>query len=125
MTGVQTCALPIYLFISYFTKTAITDSLDDIKEDEEAEEFDNLLSKFPKERVQTIDVRHLEMPQPMVQILERLSHMPENEALFVHHKKKPIFLFPELESRGFDYALKTIREGEVDMLIYKYEFGKE
>ncbi len=52
-------------------------------------------------------------------------HIAENEALFVHHKKKPIFLFPELESRGFDYALKTIREGEVDMLIYKYEIGKE
>ncbi len=63
------------LYVSYFTKEENSETVNDIKDEEEAEEFDNLLSKFPNECIKIIDVRHLEMPQPIVQILNTLSHI--------------------------------------------------
>lgn len=66
-----------------------------------------------------IDVRDLEMPMPMVTILEQLETLKNNEALFVHHKKVPQMLLPELEQRGFNTWIADIKEGKVELLITK------
>ncbi len=66
-----------------------------------------------------IDVRQLEMPEPMMKILETLTILPENHGLFVHHKKVPQFLLPELKTRNYQWLSKDIEEGYVQMLIYK------
>jgi uncharacterized protein (DUF2249 family) len=80
--------------------------------------WDKLLERFGT-RVNTIDVRHLEMPQPMMNILEALNSLPEDTALYVHHKRIPVFLLPELKERGFEYRIKEVSDNEVHLLIFK------
>jgi len=77
-----------------------------------------LLQKF-KEKIQTVDVRHLEMPQPMMIILEAIEKLPDDHALFVYHKRIPVFLLPELKERKFDYRIKEEAPNEVRLLIFK------
>jgi hypothetical protein len=66
-----------------------------------------------------VDVRHLEMPQPMITILDNLDHLPNETALYVYHKRIPVFLLPELAQRGFEYRIKEIQDGEVHLLIFR------
>jgi uncharacterized protein (DUF2249 family) len=88
----------------------------------EAEEnsagWEELLQKY-EEKIQTVDVRHLEMPQPMMTILEAIEKLPEDKALFVYHKRIPVFLLPELRERKFDFRIKEIAPNEVRLLIFK------
>ncbi len=77
-----------------------------------------LLQQYDGKLVE-IDVRHLEMPMPMMTILESLESLPENKALYVHHKRIPVFLLTELKEREFDFRIKNISEGEVYLLIFK------
>ena len=76
------------------------------------------IEKFAN-NIQTIDVRQMEMPQPMISILEALDKLPEGNALFVYHKRIPVFLLPELAERKFDYRIKEISDGKVQLLIFK------
>jgi uncharacterized protein (DUF2249 family) len=80
--------------------------------------WDELLRHFAG-RLQSIDVRHLEMPQPMMSILEALESLPAGEALYVRHKRIPVFLLTELKERDFDYRIKEVAQGEVYLLIFK------
>ena len=82
------------------------------------ENWDELLKKYDG-KLTTIDVRALEMPLPMLTILEELDKLPESDALFVYHKRIPVFLLPELQERQFDYRAKEISDGEVHLLIFK------
>lgn len=66
-----------------------------------------------------IDVRDLEMPLPMLSILEALDQLPADQALYVNHKRIPMFLLPELEDRRFDHRSWEVGEGDVKMLIFK------
>jgi hypothetical protein len=59
------------------------------------------------------------MPLPMHSILESLEKLPIEKALFVYHKRIPVFLLPELEEQGFSYRIKEINDAEVHLLIYK------
>lgn len=77
-----------------------------------------VLEKFSS-KVQRVDVRHLEIPQPMLTILEALDQLPIDTALYVDHKRIPVFLLPELAQRGFDYRIKEVDEGEVQLLIFR------
>jgi hypothetical protein len=71
------------------------------------------------EKIINIDVRDLEMPMPMVTILSELDVLPAKTLLYVVHSKIPVYLFPELDSRGFKYNVKKNSEDEVLVLIYK------
>lgn len=82
-------------------------------------EFERMVDFFGPERTRTIDVTGLEMPQPMIKILENLSDLKVDEALFVYHKKVPVYLLPELAERGFRYLIKNCPDGMVHMLISK------
>lgn len=66
-----------------------------------------------------LDVRHLEMPQPMVSILSHLETLPAGAALYVTHRQVPQFLLPKLQERGFAVAIQQAEPGEVFLLIYK------
>ncbi len=59
------------------------------------------------------------MPLPMTTILGELESLPNDMALFVHHKKVPQFLFPELQERNFKWSIEEKTADEVDLLIYK------
>lgn len=81
------------------------------------EVFRNKLNSFG-EQVQSVDVSNMEMPLPMVTILEALSTLPEGYALSVQHKRIPVFLFNELKERNFDYLLYPAAENDVKLLIF-------
>lgn len=82
------------------------------------ENFDELFERFNSSFV-SINVRGLEMPQPMVSILEKIEQLKTGQALFVLHQRTPQYLLPVLNEKGFDWAIKEICEGEVEMIIYK------
>lgn len=83
-----------------------------------SDDFEGRVRQF-EGRTTTIDVRHLEMPLPMLTILDELDKLPEGHALYVHHKRIPVFLLPELEERKFEYRAKELGEGDVKLFIFK------
>lgn len=82
------------------------------------DDLESVLASF-KEKFKEIDVRDLEMPEPMVKILEELKELPDDFALYVHHKKVPQFLLPQLDERGYVYLSKEIDYDNTKMLIFK------
>jgi uncharacterized protein (DUF2249 family) len=106
------------LIETYFHKTGRSNSEEIKTEQPTATDWDTVLQKFG-EHIQKIDVRHLEMPQPMLTILDALDHLANDTALYVHHKRIPVFLLPELTQRGFEYRIKEIKDGEEHLLIFK------
>jgi uncharacterized protein (DUF2249 family) len=83
-----------------------------------ADGWDEIIKKYHG-NLETIDVRYLQMPLPMHNILEALNKLPEQKALYVIHKRIPVFLLPELRERNFDYRIKEVADGEVYLLIFK------
>lgn len=80
-------------------------------------DWEPLLERFAG-NLQEIDVRHLEMPMPMMTILEALETLPQGKALYVYHKRIPVFLLTELRERNFDYRIREVGDGEVYLLIF-------
>lgn len=65
-----------------------------------------------------MDVRDLEMPLPMITILNELEELQLGQALFIHHKKVPQYLLPELEERKVKTWISEIDDGNVKLLIH-------
>ncbi len=86
-----------------------------------SDNWDQLMLKYSG-NMETIDVRKMEMPLPMHAILEALDHLPAGKALFVNHKRIPVFLLPELTDREMDYRIKEIADGNVHLLIFKNSY---
>ncbi len=103
---------------TYFYKESEINVLAKNKETDYATGWDEILNRF-KDQLETIDVRALEMPLPMHTILEALETLSMDKALFVYHKRIPVFLLPELEEQQFSYRIKEISDAEVHLLIYK------
>jgi len=80
-------------------------------------DWEPLLERFAG-NLEEIDVRHLEMPMPMMTILEALETLPQGKALYVYHKRIPVFLLTELRERNFDYRIREVGDGEVYLLIF-------
>lgn len=103
---------------TYFYKKSGINVLAENKETDHSKGWDEILNRF-KGKLETIDVRALEMPLPMHTILEALETLSMDKALFVYHKRIPVFLLPELEEQQFSYRIKEISDAEVHLLIYK------
>ena len=88
------------------------------KEENNSEGWDELFKKY-EDKMQIVDVRELEMPQPMMTILAAIERIPDDTALFVYHKRIPVFLLPELRERKFDYRIKEEGPNQVRLLIFK------
>lgn len=82
------------------------------------EDFKEICTRFSEEKTKEIDVRHLEMPGPMQTILGELGEMPAGNALYIHHKRVPVFLLEELAGQDFEVHIYNIAEGNVKMLIF-------
>ena len=52
-----------------------------------------------------IDVRGLEPPEPMVEILRMIDRGEVDSVLIAHLDRDPIFLYPELEDRGWSHEV--------------------
>jgi len=103
---------------TYFYKKSGINVLAENIETDHSKGWDEILNRF-KGKLETIDVRALEMPLPMHTILEALETLSMDKALFVYHKRIPVFLLPELEEQQFSYRIKEISDAEVHLLIYK------
>jgi TusA-related sulfurtransferase len=67
----------------------------------------------------TIDVRGLEPPLPMRRVLERLEGLPEGTLLEVIHNRRPVFLYPQLDARGFAHETDEPEPGVIRIRIRK------
>lgn len=103
---------------TYFSKANQADETELDSGLSDQDDWEQIFSRY-ENRLQEIDVRHLEMPMPMMMILESLDKLAPGTALYVHHKRIPVFLLTELKDRNFDYRIKEISEGEVYLLIFK------
>ena len=81
-------------------------------------DFEEQLAAFGN-NIKKIDVRELEMPEPMVIILKEIETLKEGQALYVDHKKIPQFLLPELEQRDYNILFKEIDCNHTILLIFK------
>lgn len=103
---------------TYFYKTEADGNVELGARADDTNDWEQLLKRY-ENKLHEIDVRHLEMPMPMMAILEALETLPADTALYVHHKRIPVFLLTELKDRSFDFRIKEICEGEVYLLIFK------
>lgn len=103
---------------TWFYKTGNKKATAEIEPEIKEEGWEEMLKTY-EGHLSNIDVRSLPMPQPLHAILENLETLPTENALFVYHKRIPVFLLPELRDRGFDYRIKELEEGQVRLLIFK------
>lgn len=118
--GFQACTETIgdELVHTYFYKDTEQVWTGEKKDNNYSENWDALVERF-KGNIEIVDVRKLEMPLPMHTIIQALEKLPAGKALFVYHKRIPVFLLPELEELQFSYRIKEINDAEVQLLIYK------
>lgn len=67
----------------------------------------------------SIDVSNLEMPGPMVEIMNTLNKLPAGHALLVRHRKYPQFLIAELEQQQMRIIVHQHNESSFEFLIYQ------
>lgn len=103
---------------TYFYKKSSKNSIEVESAATASHGWEEVMQRFSNKLV-TIDVRELEMPQPMLTILSELEKLPRENALYVYHKRTPVFLLPELTDKKFDYRIKEISDGEVHLLIFR------
>jgi len=70
-------------------------------------------------KIEEIDVRGLEPPQPMVKILETLNQIDNNTTLLVHHHREPVLLYDKLEELGYEAEAEKIEENYYKVMIRK------
>ena len=64
-----------------------------------------------------LDVRGLEPPLPMMRVLERVEALPPGGELDVRHDRRPLFLYPQLEARGFTHETDEPEPGVVRIRV--------
>ena len=111
-------------FHTYFLKkvkevTHSSQTADDKLMMDNEETFKEVYAKFSEEQIRKIDVRELEMPGPMQAILGELETLPNGHALYVDHKRVPVYLLEELADKNFEIHIHNIEEGNVKMLIFR------
>jgi uncharacterized protein (DUF2249 family) len=65
----------------------------------------------------TIDVRGLEPPEPMVRILDAVERLQPGDRIEVLHERRPMFLYPQLDERGFLHETDESEPGMVRIEI--------
>ena len=106
--------------ITYFFKGAQAEAPTVNQPPPHKDEFDKAVQSFG-DHLKVIDVRMLEMPEPMVTILSEIETLPAEYGLLVHHKKFPKFLIAELTNRNYKLIEKKIDANNMDLIIYKVQ----
>lgn len=70
-------------------------------------------------RVVRLDVRGIEPPWPMVRVLEALERLEPGDRLEVVHDRRPLFLYPQLDERGFRHETDELAPGLVRIAIWR------
>jgi uncharacterized protein (DUF2249 family) len=103
---------------AYFHKIEKTTSIPAAAKPPNQAAWNELLEKY-KGRLKELDVSQLAMPLPMITILDALDELPGDHALFVYHKRIPVYLLPELAARKLSFLAKEISEANVNLIIFK------
>jgi uncharacterized protein (DUF2249 family) len=64
-----------------------------------------------------LDNRGLEPPQPMMRILEALESLRDDATLLAINEREPLFLYPELSERGYQYQTTPHPDGSFHITI--------
>jgi len=70
-----------------------------------------------KERL--VDVRELEAPEPLTQIIDLINELEPLSYLRVIHRKEPFPLYNILHENGFDYKAIKMHNLEYTILIWR------
>lgn len=103
---------------TYLLKKVSFSESNTVSTSKKSTDWDTLIERYTT-KMHIIDVRNLEMPQPMIKILESLEKIKDDEALFVYHKRIPVYLIPELLEKKLSYRTNEISNEEVHLLIFK------
>jgi tRNA 2-thiouridine synthesizing protein A len=57
----------------------------------------------------------------MLRVLEHLDRLAPGQRLLVIHERRPLFLYPQLEARGFSHETKERGPGEFRITIWREE----
>lgn len=68
-----------------------------------------------------LDNRGLEPPQPMMRTLEALEGLGAGEVLTIINDRRPMFLFAELDERGYPHETHEREDGSYEITIKKQE----
>jgi uncharacterized protein DUF2249 len=73
-----------------------------------------------------IDLRGLESPEPMVTVLQTIESGDVDTALVGHFDQEPIFLYPELEERGWNHETVESHCGDCEggFMLRMVRWGK-
>jgi uncharacterized protein (DUF2249 family) len=69
------------------------------------------------DRRTVVDVRGLEPPEPMLRVLQEIDRLGPGAELEVHHDRRPLFLYPQLDERGCIHETDEPEPGLVRILI--------
>jgi uncharacterized protein (DUF2249 family) len=64
-----------------------------------------------------LDVRGLEPPHPMMRVLAAIDRLDPGAVLEVRHDRRPVFLYPQLDDRGFAHETDEPEPGLVRIVI--------
>lgn len=68
-------------------------------------------------RTVVLDVRGLDAPQPMVRVLAALDTLGPGQRLEILHDRRPLFLYPHVEERGFAHETDEPSPGLVRIVV--------
>ncbi len=63
-----------------------------------------------------IDVRGLAPPQPMIKILNLIDSKASGPIVIAHLDREPVFLYPELDDRGWSHEILPSTCGDADCM---------
>ncbi|MBB6446112.1 DUF2249 domain-containing protein [Bacillus benzoevorans] len=66
-----------------------------------------------------LDNRGLEPPEPMMRTLAALEELPEGETLSIINDRRPMFLYEQLEEKGYKHVTTPQDDGSFLIEITK------
>ncbi|MCO5175377.1 MAG: DUF2249 domain-containing protein [Thermomicrobiales bacterium] len=72
----------------------------------------------------TIDVSELVPPEPLIKIMEALESLPDGSSLLVHHVRRPMHLYPQLDTMGYRHDTRELAPDQIEVLIQKPPFAE-
>jgi TusA-related sulfurtransferase len=72
-----------------------------------------------------LDCTEMDPPQPLVEILAALEAMPQGDVLFALLGREPVFLFPELKTRGHAWVGDFDETGKAYRLMVRAGAGRQ
>jgi uncharacterized protein (DUF2249 family) len=70
-----------------------------------------------------LDNRGLDPPEPMMRTFAALGALADGEVLEIHNDRRPMFLYPHLEERGYRYQTLDQEDGSAFVRIWKPAAG--